>query len=85
MNKNSIITLLFALAGVVVGQMVATVTAGVPYLSLLAYGLDFGTTEPFILDLSVITLTFGINLRITISTIIFTAMALILKRAVTKR
>ena len=85
MNKNTIITVLFALAGVVVGQMVATVTAGVPYLSFLAYGLDFGTTAPFSLDLGIISLTFGISVRITISTIIFTAMALILKRAVTKR
>ena len=85
MNKNTIITVLFALAGVVVGQMVATVTAGVPYLSFLAFGLDFGTTSPISLDLGVISLTFGINVTITISTIVFTAMALILKRAVTRR
>lgn len=71
-------------AGVVVGALVAEITAGVNWLSWLSFGLDFGTRTPFVLDLSIISLTFGITLKITVSSILFIALSLILGRLVLK-
>ncbi len=64
--------------------MLAEMTAGVPFLSWLSYGLDFGTESPLILDLNVLRLTVGLSVKITISTIICVALSLILGRMIVK-
>lgn len=63
--------ILLMCAGVVTGSLVSHITSGIKALSWLAYGLDFGTGSPFDLNLGVLRLTFGVNINITISTIIF--------------
>lgn len=63
--------ILLICSGVVVGSLVAKLCAGAKYLSWLAFGLTFGTTQPFSLDLGVLSLTVGASIDITISTIIF--------------
>ena len=72
-------------AGVVVGALVAEITAGVKYLTWLSYGLDFGTESPFVLDLNLLRLTFGISVKITVASVIFIALALILGRLIMRK
>lgn len=84
MRKSFWLTFFLVCVGIVIGEMVAEMTASVPYLSVLSYGLDFGTESPVVIDLNVLRLTFGINIKITISTIIFTALSLLLGRTITK-
>lgn len=84
MRKSFWLTLFLICVGIVVGEMVAEMTASVPYLSVLSYGLDFGTETPAVIDLNVLRFTFGINIKITISTIIFVALSLVLGRTIVK-
>jgi hypothetical protein len=66
--------ILLICSGIVVGSLVAELCAGVKSLSWLAFGLTFGTTIPFNLELGVLNLTLGANINITISTIIFVVL-----------
>lgn len=85
MRKNFWLNFFLICAGIVVGAMVAEMTAGIPLLSWLSYGLDFGTESPLVLDLNVLRLTVGISFKITISTIIFVALSLILGRLIVRK
>ena len=71
--------------GIVVGTMVAELTAGVPGLSWLSYGLDFGTSSPLVIDMNVFHLTIGMSLKITISSVIFVILSVILGRLIAKK
>ncbi len=85
MRKNFWLNFFLICIGIVVGSMVAELTAGVGALSWLSYGLDFGLTSPFVLDMSVFHLTLGISVKITISSIIFVALSLVLGRLIAKK
>lgn len=82
MRRSFWITLLLICAGVVIGSLVAEVTANTPVLRFLSYGLDFGTTSPVTVNLHVLVVTFGITVKITVSHILFITLALVLGRAV---
>lgn len=85
MRKNFWLNFFLICIGIVVGSMVAELTAGVSALSWLSYGLDFGLTSPFVLDMSVFHLTLGISVKITISSVIFVALSLVLGRLIAKK
>lgn len=85
MNKKFWINLFLILAGVVFGTMVAHLTGGVPGLSWLAFGQSFGLSSPLTLDLGVITLTFGINITISVATVTCTAIMLVIGRFIVRR
>jgi len=84
MKKSFWLNLFLICVGIVAGSLVAELTVGVPFLEWLSYGLDFGTESPFVLNLNVLRFTFGISFKITISTIIFVALSLVVGRAITK-
>lgn len=69
--KKSLIMLFCVCAGIVFGSLVAHLSKGVSWLSWLTYGMDFGITSPFVLDLSVLKLTIGAVFNLNISVIIF--------------
>ena len=71
--------------GVVIGAMVAEMTSGIPILKWLSYGLDFGTETPFVLNLNIIRFTFGVNLQLTVSSVIFIALSLILGKLILRK
>lgn len=85
MTKSFWFNLFLVVVGIVVGAMVSEMTAGIPALSWLSYGLNFGTKSPVVLDLNAITLTFGITLNITISTAICVALSLLLGRYIAEK
>ena len=72
------LNLFLILAGVVIGTMIAEITVGISWLSWLSYGLEFGTESPFVLNLYVLRLTLGITVKITVSTVLFVTLSLIL-------
>lgn len=84
MKKSFWLNFFLICAGIVIGAMLAEITAGVPFLSWLSYGLDFGTEAPLILDLNVLRLSVGLSVNITISTIVCVALSLILGRMIVK-
>lgn len=69
-RKNGWILLLLMLAGVVLGGFASTLTKDVSSLSWLAYGQSFGIDTPLVLDLGIMVITFGLNIKITIASII---------------
>ena len=82
MRKTFWLYLFFILVGIVTGSMVMEITAGVPWLTWLTYGLDFGTPSPFVLDLQVLRLTLGATVNITISHVIFVVLSILLGRVI---
>ena len=79
-DKNFWIGLLFICAGLVIGGLLGEVAAQVEWLNWLAYGQTFGITEPFNLELNVMTLTFAFALHINIASIIGLTIAIFLYR-----
>lgn len=75
--KKSLIMLFCICAGIVFGSLVARLSEGISWLSWLAYGMDFGITSPFVLDLSVLKLTIGAIFNLNISVIIFIVIAVL--------
>ena len=66
--KRNLLLIFFILAGIVLGGMLANLCANIPFLSWLAYSssIGFNADSPFVLDLSVIKLTFGFSMGISV-------------------
>ena len=68
--KRNLLLIFFILAGIVLGGMLANLCANIPFLSWLAY------SSSIVLDLSVIKLTFGFSMGISVAQIITIALAI---------
>lgn len=69
-EKNIWILLVFLLAGLVIGGLIGKLASGVPGLWWLSYEQQFGLETPFILDLSILKITFGLMVKINVASII---------------
>jgi len=85
MKKNFWLNFFLICVGIVLGAMVSEMTAEIPVLSWLSYGLDFGTETPLVLDLNVLRLTVGLSVNISVSTILFVSLSLLLGRILVKK
>ena len=74
--KRNLLFAFWLLAGIITGGLIASVCQNVPFLSWLAYSasIGIGNDTPFVLDLSILTLTFAFALRISVAQI-FTIFA----------
>jgi hypothetical protein len=79
-NKNSWALFLLLLAGIVLGGFIGSLTQGITFLSWLNYGQAFGFQNPIVLDLGILVITFGLNIKITIASIIGVIIAIIIYR-----
>ena len=61
-DKNIWILIVFILSGLVIGGLLGELAARVDFLWWLSYGQEFGLTNPIVLDLNIIRLTFGLHL-----------------------
>ena len=70
--KHNLILIFLLLAGVVVGSLLASATAGMPFLGWLSYGgrVGISTQEPMLPDLAVLQVAFGFQLQINVAQII---------------
>ncbi len=64
------VLILLLLAGVVLGGFIGDYLGKFPSLNWLSYGKAFGLTSPFVLDLGVLKLQFGLSIRFTIAGIV---------------
>ncbi len=71
-GSKTFVFILFLLAGIVVGGLFGVLGEKYAFLSFLAYGQDFGVgaKSPVVLNLGVITLTFGVSLKLNIAVIV---------------
>ena len=76
--KRNLMLLFMLLAGVVVGSLIATAAAKVPFLTWLGYGASVGisTGEPMLLDLAVLQIAFGFQFQINVAQIICIILAI---------
>ncbi len=70
-SKYSWVSLLIILViGVVFGGIITYLTSDVSALSWLNVGYTFGLSDPFVLDLYIIKLTFGLSVNVNVAVII---------------
>lgn len=69
-DKSTLVLIIFILCGLVIGGLIGQLTQGISWLSWLSYGQTFGLSNPVVLDLGVVQLTFGIMFSINVSSII---------------
>lgn len=81
-SKNCWVLLLLLLAGVVLGGFIGNLAQGVAGLSWLNFGQSFGLNNPLVIDLGILVITFGINIKITMAGIIGVGAALIIYRLI---
>ena len=81
-ERNFWILLVFLLSGLVIGGLLGEIASKVDWLWWLSYGQSFGISSPIELDLSVIRISFGLMLKINISSIIGMALSIFLYRKV---
>ena len=79
-DKNIWILLIFILSGLVVGGLLGQLASSVSWLNWMAFGQQFGLSEPLVLDLSVLKITFGLMFNINIASIIGMTIAIIIYR-----
>ncbi|MCI7321933.1 MAG: DUF4321 domain-containing protein [Lachnospiraceae bacterium] len=79
-GKNSWALLLMILAGVVLGGFIGQLASKVSFLSWLNYGQTFGLSQPLVLDLGILVLTFALTIKITIAGILGIVLAIIIYR-----
>ena len=69
-RKSNVVLIIILLCGIVLGGFLGTLAAKVGVLSWLAYGQTFGLSSPLVLDLGILSLTFGFTVTINIASII---------------
>ena len=67
--KGNFTLVLLIMAGIVIGTLIGNVLGKTPQLEWLRYGLDFGMPSPWVLNLGVITITFGVSIDFTVASI----------------
>ena len=76
------VLIVFILCGLVVGGLLGQLASNVDFLWWLSYGEEFGISEPITLDLIVITLSFGLMLKINIASIIGMILAIFIYKKI---
>ena len=74
-DKSTWIIILFIFAGLVILGQVAS---QVDWLNWLSYGQSFGISEPLVLNMNVLSLTFAFSVNINIASIIGLGIAIFL-------
>lgn len=81
-EKSILILILFILCGLVIGGLLGELASKIDFLWWLSYGEEFGLAEPIVLDLQVITITFGLMFKINISSIIGMILAIFIYKKI---
>lgn len=85
--QRTLVFLFFLLAGIIIGALLASVGEAVPFLNWLAYGKTIGlsTSNPMLLDLSMLKIAFGFEIGINVAQIITITIALLVYRNVAQK
>ena len=81
-DKNIWILIIFILSGLVIGGLIGELATRVDWLWWLSYGQTFGLSDPIVLDLSVVQITFVLMFKISVASIIGMLLAIIIYRKV---
>ena len=81
---KKVIVIICAILGMIVGVAIGEVTSFVDYLKWLSIGGEIGLTEPIVLDLSFLKITFGIWCKISVGGVIFMLIFAFLSQKITR-
>ena len=81
-EKNVWILIVFLLSGLVIGGLLGEIASKVSWLWWLSYGESFGISSPITVDLSVLSITFGLMFKINIASIIGMALSIFIYRKI---
>ncbi len=84
MAHSKTYNLFLVLVGIVLGSFVAYICKDIAFLSWLSFGITFGLEAPLCLNLGIMSLTFGISIDLTLSTVIFIILSLLIGRAMAR-
>ena len=78
--KKTFLFLFYLLAGIICGSLIASVCRGIPSLSWLGYAntIGFSASNPAVLDLIIVKLTFVFSMSVSIAQIITIAISMFL-------
>ena len=78
--KKNLLLIFYIVAAIIIGSLLAALSMRVDFLSWLAFGVDvgFGDPNPAVLDLSLLIISFGIRLSITLAHVICIGAAIYL-------
>lgn len=79
-KKSKIILLIYIIAGIILGGLIAALTKDISGLSWLSYGKTFGIGSPgnWLIHFSVVKIAFAMDLEVNVAIIIMTLLSLIL-------
>lgn len=69
-------------SGIILGGLLGELATQVSFLSWLGYGQTFGLTEPLLLDIGVVNLSFGIVFNLNVASIIGILLAVFAYRKI---
>ncbi len=81
-DKSMWILIVLILAGIVVGGLIGDLASKSGGLWWLAYGQEFGLSEPLSVDLSVIKFSFSLMIKLNISSILGMILAIFVYRKI---
>ncbi len=81
-DKKFWIFLIFLFSGIILGGLLGELAGSVSFLSWLAYGKSFGLTEPLVLDLSVLQLSFKFLIQLNVASIVGMIISLLIYKAI---
>lgn len=80
-NKNPILLILFIVLGGILGTFSGDILGSrISALSFLKTPYNIGTASPLLVDMKIFTLTFGVNIKLNIMSIIGIILAIIIYR-----
>jgi len=79
-GKNKWALFVMALAGIVAGGYIGMFAGGLPYMAWLNYGADFGIDPPFAVNLGIVALSVGFNIKFTIAGVVGMLIAALIYR-----
>ena len=81
-DKSVWLLVIFILSGLVIGGLLGELATKIDFLWWLGYGQSFGLQSPIVLDLNIVTITFGLMFKVNIASIIGMAIAIFIYRKV---
>ena len=78
-GKSTWVLIMLVLIGAVLGSFIGNLAANSTF-SWLNYGKTFGLTSPVVLDMAVLTLTFGLTIHFSFATILGIIIAIFIYR-----
>lgn len=79
-EKRFWLFIIFLFAGIILGGLLGELATNVSFLSWLSYGKSFGLTEPFVLDISILQISFKFLVQLNVASIIGILIAIIVYR-----